>query len=89
MNGNVNVHLNVNENVKENVNVNENENVNEHEDPLPQFQNCRFPNVDIYRNYHFRKGLGIFLDYLKYPDVSKDANKWFWGSGTRPKILKP
>ena len=27
-------------------------------------------------------------NYLWNPGVSKDKNKWFWGSGTRPEIPK-
>ena len=29
-----------------------------------------------------------FLDFFECPGVSKDKSFWFWGSWTRPKILK-
>ena len=43
---------------------------------------------EIYKQNVFKQCSRIFLDLFKYPGVSKNKNKWFWGSGTRSKIPK-
>ena len=42
----------------------------------------------ISENNICRKWFGIFLNYLRFPVVSKNKDKCFWDSGTRPKISK-
>ena len=55
---------------------------------FPKFKNVRFPKNEICRTNIFKQVLGIFLDFERYPEVSKDKSYWFLGSGTRPKIMK-
>ena len=62
--------------------------------PYPRFfgaRLCHFltffwsQEFDMYKNSRiifFKTVLGFFLDFLRYPGVSKDKNKSFWGSGT-------
>ena len=55
------------------------------------FHFLEIPKLEIYDKSISETYLGIFLDCLRYPGVSgvsKDTHKWFWGSGTRPKIPK-
>ena len=51
---------------------------------ISDFQIFRFPRIRFVQ----KTIRGFFLDYLRYPDVSTDTNNWFWGSGTRPKLIE-
>ena len=50
------------------------------------FEFCYFQNFDICKNNISKKG--FVSDFLRYPGVSKDKNKWFWEERTRLKIQK-
>ena len=45
-------------------------------------------NFEISKNNIVPKGFAIFLNYLRYPGVSKDKDYWFWEPWTRPEIPK-
>ena len=47
-----------------------------------------FQLLNKYFNTHLQNNLGLFLNYLEYPGVSKDKKSWFWESCTRPKTSK-
>ena len=47
-----------------------------------------FPKHDICKMIFSESELGVSCFVLRYPGVSKNKIKWFWGSGTRPGLLK-
>ena len=65
-----------------------------HDARCPPF--LKFPTTPISKTWKFaaiillcsKMTRDYVLDFQKYPGVSKDNSYWFWGSGTRPEILK-